>query len=104
MKTIYKKKLTICQIKRILHSLEQESSIVDFGTLTQHLSDLSQVPESVTFPFVVNFELDADHNQIKMLITSKLLLMNMKKFFLQIDTTFKLSWHGYPILVIGKYF
>lgn len=100
-----KKKFTINQIKRVLSSLKNDSSIIDFGQLSQRLTELSQIPEDVTFPFVVNYELNDDRNKVKMMISSKKLLMNMKKFkFLQIDSTFKLSWHGFPVLVIGKYF
>lgn len=99
------KKFTVEQVKNVLKSLDYLSPILNYGTLVEVVNSLKTVPDVPNEPYVINSAINPDEKKVKILISSRRLLSNVKQFdFIQIDGTFKLSWNGFPVLVLGELF
>lgn len=96
------------KIKTFLKKLNDErygEKRINCGQLEKWLADNSTVPENETDPFVAKYEINCEKEediQIRFLVTSKLLLqqaIGVKNT--HPDATYKLTWQGFPVLVMG---
>lgn len=103
LKETFNQDFTVNQIKRVIKNIKQPESILNFGELFEKLRVLSVVPENSCIPFVSDYKVDPDSKTFSFCLTSKTVLHNVKNFHhIHMDSTFKLSWHGLPLFVIGK--
>lgn len=97
-------KLTIHQIKYIIKNKREETEILTFGDLDSRLKELKFMPQDGETPYCVKYEVTEDLNRVLAFFTSKTLLMNVKNSTcIHLDGTQKLSLHGFPVFVLGKF-
>lgn len=89
-----------------LRSQKDDLPTIEASQFIEWCSERQVIPESLDTPFVLKQKItcefsDSDPQDIKIVLSTKRLLENLKKNQLvQIDET-KLIWQGYPILIIG---
>lgn len=78
---------------------------INCGTLEKWLEENSALPDSDTQPFVLNYEMNYENEaniEFRFIVSNKLLLKQaIGSRNLHSDATYKILWHGFPILVVG---
>lgn len=102
---------TKVQLNNFIASLKKKKvkgQVFELGDLEQILEELHHIPESDNEAFVVDYELseesEADgHAVFRFFIYSKKLLRMTLEHgkHLHSDTTYKLVWEGFPVLIVG---
>ena len=90
-----------------------------FAKLLIHCQVNSQLPEDEDKPFIIKYQIRVDESdvvdgpelpeeQFRIAISTKRLLRlagkqddGTREFTLQVDSTYKLVWNGFPVLVFG---
>lgn len=78
-----------------------------FGSLKKWLKECNVVPEDNNNPFVVAYEMDVndespDLSEFRFFVSTKTLIRNCIDIErMHTDTTYKLIWQGYPVLIMG---
>lgn len=83
------------------------SEKLHYGTLEQWLKENSKVQDDVNSPFVIDYAVNVDEENVdkskfRFLVSTKTLIQNAigaERF--HTDATYKLTWQGYPVLIIG---
>lgn len=94
------------QIAYILdkYSPKADDDINDLGEFNQWCQNHSNIPDDENTPFVVNSE-SSEVGQtfyFRVVLSTRRLLMNgIDTELSSVDTTYKLNWQGYPLLVMG---
>lgn len=95
---------TVAQIMNMKSKIK-DNSVSTFGELFQLLESHNHIPENEETFFVAGCEMDSETGLTRFVVTSKVLLRNIKKFrLLQLDGTNKLSYFDQPVIVLGKSF
>ena len=80
-----------------------------YGDLCEWVSKNETVPDFEHEPFVIAHDIQVNDkapqtSQIRLSISTKYLLsLAMKTKHICADSTYKLIWHGFPVLITGKY-
>lgn len=96
----------IAYLKRLRYE-KYGSPRVSAGEIHSWCSERTQIPTNEDEPFVLDHliraeSLDIDEQDLKIVISTKRLLQNLKKSaMVQIDATYKLIWQGYPVMILG---
>lgn len=83
------------------------SARLNYGTLEVWLSENTSVPSDEDEPFIVNFDIhiddeDIENSKFRFMVSTKLLLKNaINAEKIHTDATYKLVWQGFPILLVG---
>lgn len=92
------------KLTTFMNKLKQKNGI-NFGTLEKWLQDNSPLPEDEVKPFVLGYEMDDDDPSkidFRYFVTSrKLLRLAVESEQIHVDATYKITWEGFPLLVIG---
>lgn len=102
---------TITQVRNYIATLKKQkfgAATISLGELLAWLQNNSGIPDDDFEPFVVAYnvwgtELDQKERGFRFFITSKILLLQSTKgHAFHSDTTYKLVWQGFPVLLAGK--
>lgn len=78
---------------------------INCGTLEKWLQENTPMPNDETTPFVLNYEMDYEDEKnidLRFIVTTKLLLKQaIGCDLIHADATYKLTWQGFPVLVVG---
>lgn len=75
---------------------------ISLGALEQWLTGRLSIPEDEHTVFVVNYEVNYDVPYFRFFLSTKNLLMqSVKSKIVHADTTYKLNYEGFPVLVVG---
>lgn len=86
------------------HRLAERPPIVSVGELVEWCEKNSTVPESEDEPYVFAYEHSNEDEELffRFSVSTKRLLYHCAlAHLLGVDATYKLTWHGFPYLVIG---
>ncbi|KAI1709031.1 MULE transposase domain-containing protein [Ditylenchus destructor] len=92
------------QIKNAKYYKKKEKSIFSVEDLRQYAINKSAIPDDENLAFVVDFvsEINDENEQFCLVWTTKRLQkLQQKSLSIQADTTYKLTWHGFPVMVCG---
>lgn len=99
------------QINYIIKKCDKEKNgnpTITLLELRDFLESMSQIPDDEDESFVLRYELpdleneDEDNNWFRFILTTKRLIeFAAKTIFFHADGTYKITYHGFPILVIG---
>lgn len=97
--------------KSKLNNFLAKLRIKHFGQLTISLNSVlcwcqerNEIPTEEDKPFVLGVPTSFDDNpELRIVFSTKRLLGNVQKSKgVQADATYKLNWHGYPVLIVGS--
>lgn len=96
--------LTVRQIRHILKSMEaiKIPSTFSFGELIEWLKPQTKVPERVDDAFVVDWIFNKNDKSFAFVVSTSRLLRNAaEQTNLSADGTYKITWQGFPLIVVG---
>lgn len=97
--------LPVPSVKQLygLNSREaKDESKISLGELEQWLKERSTIPVDEHSVFVVHYEVDYDAPSFRFFLSTKNLIeQSSKSNIVHADTTYKLNYEGFPVLVIG---
>lgn len=97
--------LAIPTVKQLygLHSRESNGQItISLGELEEWLTQRATIPDDEHTVFVVHYEANYDVPYFRFFLSTKnLLSQSMKSKTVHADTTYKLNYEGFPVLVLG---
>lgn len=99
------KDFSVNQIRSMKRKVVHTEHAFTYHQLKEMVEPMLGIPQEVDKPYVVDFSIDEEDEMIRVFVTSKLLLGNVKHFdHLQLDCTYRLNWNGLPLMLIGEYF
>lgn len=95
-------KLQVTNCLTMLRKNKFGSCSLSLGELEKILTNHSNIEESESTPFVLNYNVNYEQGTFKFCVTSKLLLKkHIKAKHIHVDATYKLIWQGFPVLLVG---
>jgi len=97
---------SMSQLKNYLTLLRKQkfgSPQISIGELERFLLENSTIPDIEDVPFIVAYEInDVDEIDFRFFISTKRLLTHVASSkIIHADATYKLTWQGFPILIVG---
>lgn len=96
--------LTIRQIRHILKTMELTKipPTFSFGELIEWLKSQTNVPEGLDDAFIVDWTFEKNDESFAFVISTPRLLKNTaEQKNLSADGTYKITWQGFPLIVVG---
>ena len=88
---------------RTLRKKHFGENIVRLNQLESWCIDFSKDPQTASDCYVLDYYTDFQQKKFKIVLTSKILIELCKQSeLLQIDSTYKLNWNGFPVMIAGS--